>query len=139
MAKEIRFEKSFSSHEKYKYISENYMLPKWFNYNDIDWVRYYPSKNGKLYIPNSKRTIYITTKKTEEMYICDDEKVKIHSIFVKYLAYLNMYLNTDNDLTDEEIKIILSIKICDYDWLFMWSNPEYDKNNEELLLQKISV
>ena len=28
---------------------------------------------------------------------------------------------------------------CDYDWLFMWSNPEYDKNNEELLLQKISV
>jgi transposase len=117
MAKEILFEKSKYISENYmlpkwfnyKYISENYMLPKWFNYNDIDWVRYYPSKNGKLYIPNSKRTIYITTKKGEEMYICDDEKVKIYSIFVKYLAYLNTYLNTDNDLTDEEIKYKLNI------------------------------
>jgi len=33
---------------------------------------------------------------------------------------------------------LLSIKICDYDWLFMWSNPIYDKNSEELLLQKIN-
>jgi hypothetical protein len=62
----------------YKYISENYMLPKWFNYNDIDWVRYYPSKNGKLYIPNTKRTIYITTKK----------KKKIIFVMMKRLLYI---------------------------------------------------
>jgi len=121
----------------YKHISENYVLPNWFVYNDIDWVRYYPLKNGKMYIRDTQREIYIRTKKDEEDYICDDEKVNTYKIFVKYLAYLNMYSNTDTDLTDEEIQILLSIKICDYDWLFQWSVPEYDKNNEELLLQKI--
>ena len=40
------------------------------------------------------------------------------------------------DLTNEEMKTLLSIKICDYDWSFMWNDPEYDKNSEELLLRK---
>jgi len=43
------------------------------------------------------------------------------------------------DLTNEEMKTLLSIKICDYDWSFMWNDPEYDKNSEELLLRKKSV
>ena len=67
-------------------------------------------------------------------YIYDDEKVNIHNIFHKYLAYINNY-DLDNDITDEETQKLLTIKICDYDWLFMWSTPEYDKNSEELLLQ----
>jgi len=33
------------------------------------------------------------------------------------------------DITDEEMDKLLNIKICDYDWLFMWSNPTYNKNS----------
>ena len=51
----------------------------------------------------------------------------IFDIFRKYLAYVNN-LSLDNDITDEEMKKILNIKICDYDWIFMWSTPIYDKN-----------
>ena len=52
---------------------------------------------------------------------------------------LDIRTTLNTDLTEEEIKKLLSIKVCDYDWLFMWSVPEYDKNSEELLIQKISV
>jgi hypothetical protein len=126
----------------YEYICKNYTLPEWFNYNDIDWLRYYPAKDGKIYECNTKRTINKMIKEEKRGFttnIYDDEKVEIHKIFVKYLAYIND-MSLDNDLTDEEMKKLLSIKICDYDWLFMWSNPVYDKDSEELLLQKnISV
>ncbi len=33
----------------YQYLCDNYILPEWFNYNDIDWIRYYPMKNEKIY------------------------------------------------------------------------------------------
>ena len=46
-------------------------------------------------------------------------------------------MSLDNDITDEEMEKLLNIKVCDYDWNFMWSTPIYDKNSEELLLQKI--
>ena len=98
----------------YQFICDKYILPIWFDYRDIDWIRYYPMKNDKMY---------------------DDEKVNIFDIFRKYLAYVNN-LSLDNDITDEEMKKILNIKICDYDWTFMWSTPIYDKNSEELLLTK---
>jgi hypothetical protein len=121
----------------YEYISKNYKLPIWFISNDIDWIRYYPMKDGKIYKCNTEITIEKMIKEEKKgfsTYIYDDEKVNIYNIFVKYLAYINnMYL--DNDITDGEMKKLLSIKICDYDWLFMWSNPEYDKNSEVLLLQ----
>ena len=68
-------------------------------------------------------------------YIYDDEKVNIHKIFVNYLAYLNN-VELDNDITNEETQKLLAIKVCDYDWTFMWSNPDYDKNSKELLLGK---
>ena len=69
-------------------------------------------------------------------YIYDDEKVNVHTIFVKYLAFLNDKI-LDKDITQEELDKLLNIKVCDYDWIFMWSCPNYDKNSEELLLQKI--
>ena len=72
-----------------------------------------------------------------ERYIYDNEKVNIFDIFRKYLAYVNN-MSLDNDITDEEMKKLLNIKICDYDWNFMWSTPIYDKNSEELLLTKIN-
>ena len=121
-----------------EYICKNYTLPLWFNHKDIDWVRYYPTKNEKIYTYNTKRTIEKNIreeKKVHNIYIYDDEKVKIYNIFTTYLAYINnMY--SGSDITMEEMKILLSIKICDYDWIFMWSEPEHDKNSEELLLQK---
>jgi hypothetical protein len=130
------------SNPNYDFIRENYTLPEWFNCSDIDWLRYYPTKDEKIYECNTKKTIGKMIKEEKRgcsYYIYDDEKVKIHKIFVKYLAYINN-MSLDTDLTDEEMKILLSIKICDYDWLFMWSDPVYDKNSEELLLQKnISV
>jgi hypothetical protein len=129
------------SNSNYDFIRKNYTLPEWFSYSDIDWLRYYPTKDGKIYECNTKRTIRKMIKEEKvgfSSYIYDDEKVKIHKIFVKYLAYINN-MSLDIDLTDEEIKKLLSIKICDYDWLFMWSDPVYDKNSDELLLQKISV
>ena len=100
----------------YQYICDNYMLPEWFIYNDIDWLRYYPMKDKKI---------------IEK----DTEKIYIHKIFVKYLAYLNN-MNLDNDITDKEIQKLLNIKVCDYDWTFLWHNPIYDKNSKELLLRK---
>ena len=106
----------------YQFISDKYILPIWFDYRDIDWIRYYPMKNDKMYLKNN---------------IYDNEKVNIFDILRKYLAYVNN-MSLDNDITDEEMKKLLNIKICDYDWNFMWSTPIYDKNSEELLLTKIN-
>ena len=33
------------------------LLPIWFNSNDIDWIRHYPVKDGKIYKCNAQRTI----------------------------------------------------------------------------------
>lgn len=33
----------------YQYLCDKYMLPKWFDHKDIDWIRYYPMKNDKMY------------------------------------------------------------------------------------------
>ena len=119
-----------------EYIYKNYMLPKQFNHNDIDWLRYYPMKDKKIYEYNSKRTLEKSGFGFNN-YIYNDEKVIIYNIFVKYLAYINNIV-LKNDIINEEMNKLLSIKICDYDWLFMWSNLIYDKNSEELLLQKIN-
>lgn len=134
----------------YEYLYKNYKLPIWFDSDDIDWVRYYPMKNGKIYEYNNKRTIEQNIK--EEVcgfntYIYDDEKTNIHEIFRKYLYYkyaMDMKKIRDDkiydlkiliDLTDEEMQKLLAIKICDYDWTFMWTNPYYDEDSTELLLQ----
>ena len=122
----------------YQYLFDNYVLPKWFNHCDIDWLRYYPMKDGKIYEHNTKRTIKKMIKEKKQgfsTYVYDDEKVNIHKIFVNYLAYLND-VELDNDITNEETQKLLAIKVCDYDWTFMWSNPDYDKNSKELLLRK---
>jgi hypothetical protein len=105
------------SNPNYEYIRQNYKLPEWFIHNDIDWVRYYPMRGGNI--------------------IYDDvESIAIHKIFVKYLTYIND-MELKKDITDEEIDKLLNIKVCDYDWLFMWSNPTYDKDSKELLLQRL--
>ena len=119
------------THPNYKFIHQNYMLPSWFIYNDIDWHRYYPLKDGKYIYKCNKK---VKGGSNDDIY--DDEKVIIHSLFVKYLTYIND-IKLENDITDEEMDKLLNIKVCDYDWLFMWHNPVYDKNSEELLLQKI--
>jgi hypothetical protein len=123
----------------YQYICDNYVLPKWFNHCDIDLLRYYPMKDGKMYKRNTKRTIEKMIKEEKKRihnltYIYDDEKVNIHEIFVNYLAYLNN-VELDNYITNEEILKLLTIKVCDYDWTFMLSEPKYDKNSKELLLR----
>ena len=121
----------------YQYICDKYILPIWFDYRDIDWIRYYPMKDDKMY----KKIIVkrIKEEKSKDNHnlsnIYDDEKVNIYDIFRKYLAYVNN-MSLVNDITDEEMEKLLNIKICDYDWNFMWSTPIYDKNSEELLLQK---
>jgi len=123
----------------YEYIHKNYRLPSWFNHDDIDWLRYYPSKDSIIYECNTKRTLnkmIYTEKRGCSTYIYDDEKVKIHDIFKKYLAFLINGFSND-DITNEEMEKLLNIKICDYDWLFMWSNPVYDRNSERNILQKI--
>jgi hypothetical protein len=93
-------------------------------------------KDKKIYEYNSKRTLEKSGFGFNN-YIYNDEKVIIYNIFVKYLAYINNIV-LKNDIINEEMNKLLSIKICDYDWLFMWSNLIYDKNSEELLLQKIN-
>ena len=122
----------------YQFLIDKYTLPVWFDYSDIDWVRYYPMKDGKIYKYNTKRTIDKLIKEEKKgnlYYIYDDEKVNIHKIFVKYLAFMNN-MTLENDITEEEMRILLNIKICDYDWNFMWKNPTFDKYSNELLLQK---
>ena len=118
------------SNPKYEYIYKNYVLPEWFNYKDIDWIRYYPMKGGKIY----KRTK--DKSRNFDNYIYDNEMVITHDVFVKYLAYIND-IHMENDITDEEMLKLLSIQICDYDWLFLWSNPVYDKDSKELLLSPL--
>ena len=36
---------------------KNYSLPLWFDYNDIYWLRYYPSKDDNIYACNTKRVL----------------------------------------------------------------------------------
>ncbi len=38
----------------YKYINEIYKLPYWFDFTDIDWLRYYAMKNNKQIIEPTK-------------------------------------------------------------------------------------
>lgn len=121
----------------YQYIRENYVLSEWFNYNDIDWFRYYPMKNDKMYACNTKRTIakmILEEKRGHTIHIYDDDKVNIHNIFVKYLGYINGHIPA-NYITDKDMKKLLDIKVYDCDLSFMWSNPIYDKNSKELLLK----
>ncbi len=63
----------------------------------------YPSKDGKIYEHNTKRTIKKMIKEEKQgflYYIYDDEKVNVHTIFVKYLAFLNDKI-LDKDITQE--------------------------------------
>lgn len=123
----------------FKYINEIYKLPHWFDFTDIDWIRYYPMKNNKIIM---EPTIEIFEKGILEndKYIFSKEQSDIFNIFCSYLNYLNSTINNfykvKKDITEDEMKRLLSIKICDYDWYFMWSNPEFDKNSNQFLLQK---
>ena len=123
----------------YEYISQNYVLPVWFDIEDIDWVRYYPTKNKIIYFKNKKVTFDNNTKDKYSNslyeYVYDDEKVNIYDIFSNYLYYLNT-LHFKSDISNEDMQKLLTIKICDYYWDFMWSTPEYDTNSEEFLLQR---
>ena len=129
------------SFPNYEYISKNYTLPVWFNINDIDWLRNYPTKNGKTYQKHSIRSIkrkLIEEKKGHFTYIYNDEKVNIYSILTRYIWYLlEGGVVLDGDITDIDMNVLLAIKICDYDWLFKNSNPVFDKESEATLLQKI--
>ena len=122
--------KNNNTKPNYQYLIDKYTLPEWFDYYDIDWHRYYPSKDGKLIKEEEEKSYYDSNLN----YIYDSKKVNTHDIFFKYLAFLNN-MTIDNDITEEEMQILLNIKICDYDWLFMWSDPVFDKNSNELLLQ----
>ncbi len=42
----------------YQYICDNYMLPEWFIYNDIDWLRYYPMKDKKIIKKDTEKNLY---------------------------------------------------------------------------------
>jgi hypothetical protein len=63
--------------------------------------------------------------------------------FRKYLSFLyniqEMYdMNSIEDLTENEMNDILTIKVCDYDWKDIYQNyqPKYDKTSDSFILQK---
>ena len=41
----------------YKYINETYKLPFWFDFTDIDWLRYYAMKNNKEIKEPTEKTL----------------------------------------------------------------------------------
>jgi len=99
------------------FIQKNYKLPEWFEVNDIDWLRFYTDGDERL------------------------------EAFRKYLNFLYYHVlnnkdyynkNRTEDLSENEINDILTIKICDYDWNshFQCIEPEYDKADDSLILQK---
>ena len=124
----------------YKYINETYKLPFWFDFTDIDWLRYYAMKNNKEIRESTKKTLKEGILE-DDKYIYSKEQYYTFTIIRNYLVYLNetldkKYNQIKNDITEDEMKILLSIKICDFDWYFMWSDPQFDKNSNQLLLQK---
>ena len=128
-----------SNLDNYKYINETYKLPYWFD-NDIDWVRYYAIKNNKEIRKPTKESIEKGIYENDK-YIYSKEQYDTFEIFRKYLVYLctlydKTFCNIKNDITEDEMKILLSIKICDYDWYFEHNNPEFDKNSNQFLLRK---
>lgn len=98
----------------YLFLLRFYELPEWFDHQDIDWIRYYGSKN-------------FNTLNNEQQIIFD--------IFRNYLSVRNDFIPR-TDLTSDEMKQLLNIKICDFDWWFMWSNPVFDSESEEFIIQK---
>ena len=124
----------------YNHIAEIYKLPYWFDYVDIDWIRYYAMKNKKEIRKPTKESIERGIFE-DNKYIYSNKQYDTFEIFRTYLAYLNCVLDKEFcsvkcDITEDEMKQLLSIKICDYDWYFLWSNPEFDKNSDQLLLRK---
>ena len=126
----------------YKYINETYKLPYWFCFMDIDWPRYYATKNNKKIIEPTKKSIEKNILE-DDKYIYSKEQYDIFEIFSNYLRYLEQfwcktYCGIKYDITEDEMKKLLSIKICDYNWYFMWRSPEFDKNSNQLLFRKIA-
>jgi hypothetical protein len=103
-------------------------VPDWFDTRDIDFHRYSPYKNDKA--------IYPETHEEEKEYIYSDDLYHKFNLFCNYLGILNGWFLDKKDFTDEEIDLLLSIKISDYDWKFMWGDPVFDKESEQLLFTK---
>ena len=67
----------------YQYIIDKYILPIWFEYRDIDWIRYYPTKDGKMY---KKRIV----KRIKEEKSKDNHNLQCATFI--YLFHLLMFL-----------------------------------------------
>jgi len=114
--------------ENFERIKNNYRVPDWFDTRDIDWHRYSPYKNDIAIYPENKRN--------HKNDIYSDELYEKFNLFCKYLGILNGWFLDKKDFTDEEIDLLLSIKISDYDWKFMWGDPVFDKERDQLLFTK---
>jgi hypothetical protein len=97
---------------------DNYQLPEWFDFDDIDWHRYYATKNKKT--------------------IKDKNKLELFDIFRHYLTYRNKHLNENikkEYFTKEIIDKLLQIRICDFDWVFLYGDPEFDPESNDNIIK----
>ena len=114
--------------KNFEHIKNNYQVPDWFDTRDIDFHRYSPYKNGIA--------IYAENKRTSNNNIYSDVLYRKFNLFCNYLGILNGWFLNNKDFTDEDLDLLLSIKISDYDWKFMWGNPVFDKDSDLPLFTK---
>jgi hypothetical protein len=112
-----------------KELDEKYDVPYWF---DPSIMPEYATKNGKRIIHPTK----YNSVSEDSKYIYSYEKCNNYYILTKFLDG-----NFNKSITREQIHILLSIKISDYDWVSKEEFDEYEHGDinfesDELLFQK---
>jgi len=107
-------------------LNKDYDVPYWFDPSNLPE---YATKNGKIILRPTKQS-----KKSEDEY--SHERFNNYYILIKYV---NGEFN--KNITHEQISVLLSIKISDYDWICKEEFNDYlhgDINfeSDELLFQK---
>lgn len=109
-------------------------MPDWAN----QWCG--EKQHGKTIIRPTKESIEKGIVK-DKKYIYSNELYDMYQIFGKYLSYIhnnNYYCYPDEDITDDQIKQLLSIKISDFDWDYDFSNHRVFSGSNVLIFKKIT-
>jgi hypothetical protein len=120
----------------FDYVKKNYNIPLWAKVSGkkddeyfMDWLDGI-TKDGKYIRDKSKSGII-----KDDKYIYSNELYKKVFILTDYFLTLTGHV-FDDDITDEDIDVLLSIKMNDIDWFDKWTIPQSDQNSNELFFKK---
>jgi hypothetical protein len=132
----------YNQNKRYKQSTKRFILPKWFRHLSIlELISVKPRKNGKLIINKIQydNLLYNVCHSTKfiSLSILDNYIVSdlLYNRFI-YLYDVLMELTICSKINiniNENIIELLKIRICDYDWNFICSNIDFDKESTDLL------